>query len=146
MARKQRLQNLSTIKYRYPELLMIDTSLSCLLLLFFFLLHSSPILFSISPPPAFNWSVDDVLSWLESSVELPQYGEVFRKHNITGRHLPRWVCVCVCACESVCVVSVRGLNLISLTQGQSSCVYRTRSTCGFCKHAKLNIMLAFFVG
>jgi len=37
----------------------------------------------------FNWSTDDVLSWLETYVELPQYSEVFKKHNITGRHLPR---------------------------------------------------------
>lgn len=45
----------------------------------------------LPPPPVFNWSTDDVLSWLETYVELPQYSEVFKKHNITGRHLPRYV-------------------------------------------------------
>ena len=45
----------------------------------------------LPPPPVFNWSTDDVLSWLETYVELPQYSEVFKKHNITGRHLPRCV-------------------------------------------------------
>ena len=38
----------------------------------------------------FRWTNDDVISWLESYVELPQYSEVFRRHNITGRLLPRY--------------------------------------------------------
>ena len=37
----------------------------------------------------FQWTNDDVIFWLEGYVELPQYSEVFRKHNITGRVLPR---------------------------------------------------------
>lgn len=44
-----------------------------------------------SLPAVFNWSNDDVVRWLESYVELPQYSPLFRKYNITGRHLPRSV-------------------------------------------------------
>lgn len=36
----------------------------------------------------FNWTNQDVLDWLEHSVELPQYTNTFKHHQITGRQLP----------------------------------------------------------
>lgn len=36
----------------------------------------------------FNWTIEDVLDWLENYVELPQYADVFRQQQITGRQLP----------------------------------------------------------
>lgn len=38
---------------------------------------------------AINWSTHDVVSWLENSVHLSQYSEMFLYHKITGRHLPQ---------------------------------------------------------
>ena len=35
-----------------------------------------------------NWTVDKTVEWLVNNVDLPQYGEVFRKHGVTGKHLP----------------------------------------------------------
>ncbi|KAE8287799.1 Stromal interaction molecule 1 Precursor [Larimichthys crocea] len=37
----------------------------------------------------FNWTVQQVEDWLRISVELPQYGETFRKHQLDGKALPR---------------------------------------------------------
>ncbi|KAG7321595.1 hypothetical protein KOW79_014453 [Hemibagrus wyckioides] len=37
----------------------------------------------------YNWSVDEVVEWLEAYVELPQYVEAFRKMNINGTSMPR---------------------------------------------------------
>ena len=37
----------------------------------------------------FNWTTDDVVFWLTNHVHLPQYAEVFRRHKITGRLLPK---------------------------------------------------------
>ncbi|XP_076071379.1 stromal interaction molecule 1-like isoform X2 [Mytilus galloprovincialis] len=37
----------------------------------------------------YNWTVDDVVHWLESHVHLPQYSATFRAHNIIGRSMPR---------------------------------------------------------
>lgn len=36
-----------------------------------------------------NWTIDHTCEWLIQSVQLPQYVNVFRKHNINGRALPR---------------------------------------------------------
>ena len=39
----------------------------------------------------FHWTSAEVVHWLTVYVELPQYGDVFYKLNVTGRHLPRLV-------------------------------------------------------
>lgn len=36
-----------------------------------------------------NWTVDQTCDWLIQSVQLPQYVNLFRKHNLNGRVLPR---------------------------------------------------------
>ncbi|GLH09608.1 Sterile alpha motif domain-containing protein 15 [Gryllus bimaculatus] len=38
-------------------------------------------------PRCWKWSVEEVASWLDSTVGLPQYQEAFRMNNITGRKL-----------------------------------------------------------
>uniref|UniRef100_A0A3B1IWD2 Stromal interaction molecule 1a n=1 Tax=Astyanax mexicanus TaxID=7994 RepID=A0A3B1IWD2_ASTMX len=37
----------------------------------------------------YNWTVDEVVEWLESYVELSQYAEAFRKMNFSGTTMPR---------------------------------------------------------
>ncbi|KAJ8392048.1 hypothetical protein AAFF_G00078540 [Aldrovandia affinis] len=37
----------------------------------------------------YNWTVDEVVEWLITYVELPQYVEVFRKMNFNGSAMPR---------------------------------------------------------
>uniref|UniRef100_A0A674N801 Stromal interaction molecule 1a n=1 Tax=Takifugu rubripes TaxID=31033 RepID=A0A674N801_TAKRU len=37
----------------------------------------------------YNWTVDEVVEWLITYVELPQYAEVFRKMNFNGTVMPR---------------------------------------------------------
>ncbi|KAM3601789.1 uncharacterized protein V6R79_018977 [Siganus canaliculatus] len=37
----------------------------------------------------YNWTVQQVEDWLSVSVELPQYTETFRKHQLDGKALPR---------------------------------------------------------
>ncbi|XP_074649724.1 stromal interaction molecule homolog isoform X5 [Tubulanus polymorphus] len=37
----------------------------------------------------YNWTVDGVVDWLSAHVELPQYSELFKTHNIDGSTLPR---------------------------------------------------------
>ncbi|KAM9733643.1 stromal interaction molecule 1a isoform 2-T2 [Menidia menidia] len=37
----------------------------------------------------FNWTVDEVVTWLITYVELPQYVDAFRKMNFNGSALPR---------------------------------------------------------
>uniref|UniRef100_A0A8C2XLI9 Stromal interaction molecule 1 n=1 Tax=Cyclopterus lumpus TaxID=8103 RepID=A0A8C2XLI9_CYCLU len=37
----------------------------------------------------YNWTVQQVEDWLLISVELPQYAETFRKHQLDGKALPR---------------------------------------------------------
>ncbi|KAF5899370.1 stromal interaction molecule 1-like isoform X1, partial [Clarias magur] len=37
----------------------------------------------------YNWTVDEVVEWLEAYVELPQYAEAFRKMNFNGTSMPR---------------------------------------------------------
>ncbi|CAH8515481.1 unnamed protein product [Schistosoma turkestanicum] len=39
--------------------------------------------------PAFNWTVKDTIQWLVNLVDLPQYADLFRQHNLDGRSLPR---------------------------------------------------------
>lgn len=38
----------------------------------------------------YNWTLQQVEDWLLTSVELPQYTESFRKHQLDGKALPRW--------------------------------------------------------
>ncbi|KAK9402702.1 stromal interaction molecule 1 [Crotalus adamanteus] len=43
-----------------------------------------------SPPSAvYNWTVEEVVQWLITYVELPQYEETFRKLQLTGHAMPR---------------------------------------------------------
>lgn len=37
----------------------------------------------------YNWTTDDVITWLKVQVELPQYVENFRAYPVNGRLLPR---------------------------------------------------------
>ena len=39
----------------------------------------------------YNWTVDEVVMWLVTEVELPQYADTFRVNAIDGRVLPRSV-------------------------------------------------------
>ncbi|XP_069395523.1 stromal interaction molecule 1-like isoform X2 [Paralichthys olivaceus] len=39
--------------------------------------------------PVYNWTVQQVENWLLISVELPQYTETFRRHQLDGKSLPR---------------------------------------------------------
>uniref|UniRef100_A0A8C5B6Q3 Stromal interaction molecule 1 n=1 Tax=Gadus morhua TaxID=8049 RepID=A0A8C5B6Q3_GADMO len=39
--------------------------------------------------PVYNWTLEDMETWLLSCVELPQYMDTFKKHNIDGKALPR---------------------------------------------------------
>lgn len=43
-----------------------------------------PVLVSV-----YNWTLPQVEDWLLVSVELPQYTETFRKHQLDGKALPR---------------------------------------------------------
>lgn len=36
-----------------------------------------------------NWTLEHTTEWLAQSVQLPQYVNLFKKHKITGRVLPR---------------------------------------------------------
>ncbi|MEQ2196009.1 hypothetical protein XENOCAPTIV_022024, partial [Xenoophorus captivus] len=38
----------------------------------------------------YNWTAPQVEEWLVVSVELPQYAESFRKHQLDGKALPRF--------------------------------------------------------
>lgn len=38
----------------------------------------------------YNWTVDEVVDWLEAYVELPQYVEAFRKMTFNGTSMPRY--------------------------------------------------------
>lgn len=40
-------------------------------------------------PTVYNWTVDKVVEWLISYVELPQYVDAFRKMNFNGSAMPR---------------------------------------------------------
>ncbi|KAM9333446.1 stromal interaction molecule 1-like isoform 2-T2 [Pholidichthys leucotaenia] len=37
----------------------------------------------------YNWTVEQVVDWLSVSVELPQYAQTFRRHQLDGKALPR---------------------------------------------------------
>ncbi|CAL8363513.1 unnamed protein product [Lota lota] len=39
--------------------------------------------------PVYNWTLEDMEIWLLRYVELPQYMDTFKKHNIDGKALPR---------------------------------------------------------
>lgn len=39
----------------------------------------------------YNWTVDEVVQWLITYVELPQYEETFRKLQLSGHAMPRSV-------------------------------------------------------
>lgn len=41
-------------------------------------------------PLVCNWTVDEVVKWLITYVELPQYAEAFRKMNFNGSVMPRY--------------------------------------------------------
>ena len=41
----------------------------------------------------YNWTVDDVLDWLVTQVELPQYADQFRINDVQGRILPRLISI-----------------------------------------------------
>lgn len=40
-------------------------------------------------PLVYNWTVEEVVEWLITYVELPQYAEVFRKMAFNGTVMPR---------------------------------------------------------
>lgn len=42
-----------------------------------------------SLPTVYNWTVDEVVQWLITYVELPQYEETFRKLQLSGHAMPR---------------------------------------------------------
>ncbi|GAA6073671.1 stromal interaction molecule 1a isoform X1, partial [Tachysurus ichikawai] len=52
-------------------------------------LHASEQRLSSKCLSVYNWTVDEVVDWLEAYVELPQYVEAFRKMNINGTSMPR---------------------------------------------------------
>lgn len=39
--------------------------------------------------PVYNWTLQQVEDWLLVSVELPQYADSFRRHQLDGKALPR---------------------------------------------------------
>lgn len=41
-------------------------------------------------PLVYNWTVEEVVEWLITYVELPQYAEVFRKMAFNGTVMPRY--------------------------------------------------------
>lgn len=43
----------------------------------------------LSLPTVYNWTVDEVVQWLITYVELPQYEETFRKLQLSGHAMPR---------------------------------------------------------
>jgi len=41
----------------------------------------------------YNWTVDNVISWLSDHVELSQYAHAFTANSIEGRALPRYMLI-----------------------------------------------------
>ena len=39
--------------------------------------------------PAYTWTVDDVIKWLDNTVRLPQYAHIFRKKLVDGKNMPQ---------------------------------------------------------
>lgn len=37
----------------------------------------------------YNWTTDDVITWLNDQVKLPIYGDYFRRNKIDGQFMPR---------------------------------------------------------
>lgn len=56
----------------------------------FYLLNISPYYVNSFFPLVYNWTVDEVVEWLITYVELPQCAEVFRKMNFNGTVMPRY--------------------------------------------------------
>lgn len=53
-------------------------------------LNHYPVISSfLSSPSVYNWTVDEVVEWLITCVELPQYVEAFRKMSLNGTAMPR---------------------------------------------------------
>ncbi|PVD35025.1 hypothetical protein C0Q70_06306 [Pomacea canaliculata] len=52
----------------------------------------------------YNWTVDDVVDWLQKEVDLPQYSAVFMDNSVSGPYLPRL------ASSSSALVSVLGIK------------------------------------
>ena len=38
----------------------------------------------------YNWTVDDVVDWLQKEVDLPQYSSIFTENSVSGPFLPRY--------------------------------------------------------
>lgn len=61
-------------------------------------------------PAVYNWTVDEVVQWLITYVELPQYEETFRKLQLSGHAMPRsvlspcrvWLCCSLCCRDGPC--------------------------------------------
>jgi len=47
----------------------------------------------------YNWTVDNVISWLSDHVELAQYAPAFTANSIEGRALPRYVLMVFLICS-----------------------------------------------
>jgi stromal interaction molecule 1 len=37
----------------------------------------------------YNWTIDDIVIWLNEQIKLPQYADYFRRNKIDGQFLPR---------------------------------------------------------
>lgn len=55
------------------------------------MLGKNPKLLACFLPTVYNWTVDEVVQWLITYVELPQYEETFRKLQLSGHAMPRSV-------------------------------------------------------
>lgn len=51
----------------------------------------------------YNWTVDEVVQWLITYVELPQYEETFRKLQLSGHAMPRSVLAALSCVPLGCV-------------------------------------------
>lgn len=56
----------------------------------FYVLKIYSYIINSSFPLVYNWTVDEVVEWLITYVELPQYTEAFRKMNFNGSVMPRY--------------------------------------------------------
>jgi len=73
----------------------------------------------------YNWTVDDVVSWLITEVELPQYASTFRINVINGRVLPRSVSVCQC-CDGKTITELSEHTLPNHSQASWYLIYLLR--------------------
>lgn len=37
----------------------------------------------------YNWTVDEVILWLNTYVELPQYASTFKENKVNGKSIPK---------------------------------------------------------